>query len=75
MNTFKALQILLPPVAEQRIIGAVGAAFDRRIEEERASLAALIQLHRALAQELLSGRLPLPESMIARHVDTPEQAA
>jgi type I restriction enzyme S subunit len=38
-------------------------------------LAALLQNRAALAQELLSGRLRLPDSMIARHRDQPGKAA
>jgi len=75
MNTFKALQILLPPVEEQRKIGAIGAAFDLRIEAERRSLTELQQTRNAFGQELLSGRLRLPDNMIARHADTPDKAA
>lgn len=75
MGTFKALQILLPPLAEQKKISAIGAAFDRRLEHERDTLAILIENRAALAQELLSGRLRLPESIIARHCDTPAAAA
>lgn len=75
MGTFKALQILLPPVPEQKKIGEIGAAFDRRIEHEQAVLVEMRQSRAALAQELLSGRLRLPDSMIARHRDKPEQAA
>lgn len=67
MDTFKALQILVPPLQEQEKIGEVGAAFDRRIEHERDTLKALVQNRAALAQELLSGRLRLPESMIAQY--------
>ena len=67
MGTFKALQILLPSLAEQQRIGEVGAAFDRRLEHERDTLAILIETRAALAQELLSGRLRLPDSIIARH--------
>ena len=70
MDTFKALQILLPPLPEQEQIGAVGAAFDRRIERERESLGRVIEARAALAQELLSGRLRLPESLIAHFSDT-----
>jgi type I restriction enzyme S subunit len=66
MDTFKALQILLPPLEEQRQIGEVGASFDRRLELERESLGRLKESRTALAQELLSGRFPLPESIIAR---------
>jgi type I restriction enzyme S subunit len=75
MDTFKALQILVPPLHEQKKIAEVGAAFDRRIEQERDALAALLQNRAALAQELLSGRLRLPDSMIARHRDQPGKAA
>lgn len=75
MGTFKALQILLPPLAEQKKIGEVGVAFDLRIEEERSTLTALIENRKALAQELLSGRVRLPDSMIAQHRDKPGQAA
>lgn len=75
MVTFKALQILLPPLAEQKKIGEVGVAFDLRIEEERSTLTALIENRKALAQELLSGRVRLPDSMIARHRDKAGQAA
>ena len=75
MDTFKALQIVLPPMMEQKQIGEIGAAFDQRIERERNALPFLTQSRAALAQELLSGRLRLPESMIARHRDKPRQAA
>lgn len=67
MDTFKALQILLPPLAEQQRIGEVGAAFDRRLEHERDTLAILLETRAAFAQELLSGRLRLPDSIIASH--------
>lgn len=75
MDTFKALQILLPPISEQKKIGEIGAAFDLRIEQERETSAALIENRSALAQELLSGRLRLPESIIARYRDKAGQAA
>jgi type I restriction enzyme S subunit len=75
MGTFKALQILLPPLAEQKQISAIGAAFDRRLENERDTLAILIETRAALAQELLSGRLRLPESIVARHRNIPAAAA
>jgi type I restriction enzyme, S subunit len=75
MPVFKKMQILLPPVPEQKKIGEIGAAFDRRIEHEQAVLVEMRQSRAALAQELLSGRLRLPETMIARHRDKPEQAA
>ena len=67
MDTFKALQILLPPLAEQQRIGEVGAAFDHRLEHERDTLETLLETRAAFAQELLSGRLRLPDSLIARH--------
>lgn len=75
MPVFKKLQILLPPKAEQEKIAAMGEAFDRRLELERATLKALIANRDALAQELLSGRLRLPDSMIARYRSPPRAAA
>ena len=75
MGTFKALQILLPPLAEQQRIGEFGAAFDRRLEHERDTLGTLIETRAALAQELLSGRLRLPDSVIACHRDATAAAA
>jgi type I restriction enzyme S subunit len=75
MPVFKKLQMLLPPLAEQEKIAAVGEAFDARIENEQAALAALKSNRDALAQELLSGRVRLPASMIARHADAPDKAA
>jgi type I restriction enzyme S subunit len=67
MPTFKRLQILLPPRPEQERIADTGEAFDRRLEAERAHLAELRVMRAALAAELLSGRLRLPASVIARH--------
>lgn len=75
MPVFKKLQILLPPIAEQEKIAAVGEAFDMRIEHEQAALAALKINRDALAQELLSGRMRLSDRMIARHADKPDKAA
>lgn len=75
MGTFKALQILLPPLSEQKKIGEVGVAYDLRIERERETLAVLIENRNALAQELLSGRLRLPETIIARHSNKTGKAA
>lgn len=66
MPTFKRLQILLPPLPEQKRIAEVGASFDLRIEAEQRKLEELTNVRAALAQELLSGRLRLPASMVAR---------
>jgi type I restriction enzyme S subunit len=75
MPVFKKLQILRPPKAEQRKIADIGEAFDNRLEHERNTLAVLVKNRAALAKELLSGRLRLPESVIARHCERPGQAA
>jgi membrane-bound lytic murein transglycosylase A len=66
MPTFKRLQILLPPKEEQKKIADTGEAFDRRIEAEKHSLAELQNTRAALAQELLSGRLRLPDGQVMR---------
>ena len=75
MPVFKKLQILQPPKIEQRKIAEIGEAFDRCIAGEQGALAVLVHNRAALAQELLSGRLRLPESIIVRHRDEAEQAA
>ena len=75
MPVFKKLQILLPSIAEQQKIADVGEAFDRRIAKERETRKVLAQYRDALAQELLSGRLSLPDSVIARHRNKAGQAA
>ena len=75
MPVFKKLQILLPSMSEQQKIAEVGEAFDLRISNERTTRDTLARNRDALAQELLSGRIRLPVSMIARHGDNPGQAA
>lgn len=75
MPVFKKLQVLRPPVDEQRRIAEVGEAFDLRIQQEQFVLEELRRNRAALSQELLSGRLRLPESIISRHRDKPGQAA
>lgn len=75
MPVFKKLQVLLPPKGEQQKIAEIGEAFDRRIAGEQNALAALLQNRAALAQELLSGRLRLPDSIILRYSDQPGKAA
>ncbi len=75
MPVFKKLQILLPSTEEQARIAKIGEAFDRRLERERDALAILIETRAALAQELLSGRLRVPKSIIARYRDVPAAAA
>jgi type I restriction enzyme S subunit len=75
MPVFKKLQILQPPKSEQLKIAEIGEAFDLRIASEQSTLAVLVENRSALAQELLSGRLPLPESIIARHRDKAGEAA
>lgn len=67
--------ISLPPRLEREAIVHLAVTFDARIAAEKAALTELIATREALAQELLSGRLRLPESMIARHIDAPDKAA
>jgi type I restriction enzyme S subunit len=75
MPVFQKLQVLKPPLPEQIKIADIGDSFDVRIAAERAELTRLIECRAALAQELLSGRVRLPEAMIARHRDKPGKAA
>lgn len=75
MPVFKKLQILLPPTTEQQKIADVGEAFDMRFAKERETRKVLVENRDALAQELLSGRIRLPKSIILRHRDKAGQAA
>ncbi|MGY6570559.1 MAG: restriction endonuclease subunit S [Salinarimonas sp.] len=75
MPVFKKLQIFLPPTTEQQKIADIGEAFDMRIAQERETRKVLTRNRDALAQELLSGRIRLPESIIARHREKAGQAA
>jgi type I restriction enzyme S subunit len=75
MPVFNKLQILLPPTTEQQKIAEVGEAFDMLIAQERETHKVLTENREALAQELLSGRIRLPESVIAEHRDKAGQPA
>jgi type I restriction enzyme S subunit len=75
MPVFQKLQVLKPPLSEQVKIADIGDAFDTRIATERGELSRLTACRAALAQELLSGRVRLPESVVSRHLDKPGKAA
>lgn len=64
-------RIILPPIDVQQQVVKLERAFQDRIEAESRTLSELQNTHRALAQELLSGRLRLPASMIARFENAP----
>lgn len=74
-KTLKRFTIATPPKPEQDRFATLYEAMEARLEAERAELDAMHATRDALAQELLSGRLRLPESMIVRHGDKPERAA
>lgn len=67
--------IPLPDMKTQERIVTVAEALRTRRDTELSYLGELRNTRDALAQELLSGRLRLPESMIARHADAPDKAA
>ncbi|MEQ8252030.1 MAG: restriction endonuclease subunit S [Oceanibaculum nanhaiense] len=69
-SDLRSFPVLLPPMDEQLKIAAIAKTFDQRATAERASLALLVEMRTALSQELLSGRLRLPDSIIARHRGT-----
>ena len=75
MPVFKKIQILLPLKGEQEKIAAMGEAFDMRTAKELDTLGMLVCSRNALAQELLSGRLRLPYTIIVRHREKTGQAA
>lgn len=71
----RSAKIPLPNLAEQRrIVDAAETLRVRRLHE-LTYLDQLRKTHAALAQELLSGRIRLPESIIVRHRDKTGQAA
>ena len=66
-KTLKRFAVPVPSQKEQGQIATVYEIIEGRLEAERLELAAKIKCRAALAQELLSGRLRLPESLVARH--------
>jgi len=71
----RELRMPLPSMGVQREIVALIYSIRARLFTEQEMLVHLVATRDALAQELLSGRLRLPDSMIARHRDKPERAA
>lgn len=71
----RSAKIPLPNLAEQRRIVDAAETLRVRRQHELTYLDQLRKTHTALAQELLSGRIRLPESIIARHRDKAGQAA
>jgi type I restriction enzyme S subunit len=74
-SDLRSFPVPLPPMNEQIEIAAVASGFDARAAAEKASLALLVEMRSALSQELLSGRIRLPDSIIARHRDKAGHAA
>jgi type I restriction enzyme S subunit len=66
-SDLRLFPIVLPPVVEQLRIAAIARSFDDRIAKEKKALFELEKTRAAFAQELLSGRIRLPESLIARY--------
>lgn len=64
-------KIILPSIDVQQQVVKIERAFQDRIEAENRTLSELQNTRAALAQELLSGRLRLPASMIARFENAP----
>jgi type I restriction enzyme S subunit len=74
-SDLRSFPVLLPSMEEQLEIAAIAQSFDERGATERRVLGELKQARAALAQELLSGRLRLPASIIARHQSKAGRAA
>jgi type I restriction enzyme, S subunit len=74
-KTLKRFNIATPPKPDQDRFADLYETIEARLEAERSKLDAMNASFAALAQELLSGRLRLPESMIARHREKSERAA
>jgi type I restriction enzyme, S subunit len=65
---------ILEPGEQNKLVALAKCGHDR-LQSERLFLAKARLTRSALAQELLSGRMRLPENIIARHRDKPGQAA
>ncbi|KQZ15549.1 hypothetical protein ASD44_16915 [Mesorhizobium sp. Root554] len=74
-KTLKRFSIAVPPKAEQDSFADLYETIEARLTAERAKLDVLYQTQSSLAQELLSGRVRLPDSIIARHRGKAGQAA
>lgn len=74
-SAFLSLEVVIPPIEIQNAIAEIADAFEERQIREQAYLEALRAFREALAQELLSGRLCLPQGVMERHRDSPERAA
>lgn len=74
-KTLKRFEIVVPPKADQDRFADLYEAIETRLDAEHTKLNATLEVRAALAQELLSGRIRLPESIIARHRDNAGQAA
>jgi restriction endonuclease S subunit len=75
VGEMKRIKVPVPPLAEQDRIVSILNSIWQRVEAEYAALKQLSNVRAALAQELLSGRLPVPKSIVARHRHQPGQAA
>lgn len=75
VGEMKRIKIEVPPLDYQHHAIRLLDALWLRFETEEAELSQLRQSRDALAQELLSGRIRLPASMIAQHADMPDKAA
>lgn len=75
LERLKAFPVPALTREEQEKLVALAESGNDRLRSEKAFLAALQASHSALAQELLSGRVRLPDSIIARHRNKAGQAA
>lgn len=74
-KTLKRFEIVVPPKAEQDQLADLYEAIEVRLSAERTKLNVVRDTRFVLARELLSGRVRLPDSIIARHRDKAGQAA
>lgn len=70
----RELRMPLPPVGVQREVVTLIGGIAARLSAEQRMIVRLVSTRQALAQELLSGRLRLPDSLIARFSDKPGEA-
>jgi restriction endonuclease S subunit len=70
-----SISIRVPPIAFQKRIGELSEKLETRVVLELRTLEQLRRTSDALGRELLSGRVRLPERIVARHHHEAEKAA
>jgi len=75
MSDLRSFPVPVPHLNQQQHIAEIANCFDLRIFSEIQMFKRLVSIRAAISQELLSGRLRLPESTISRHREHSDKMA